>query len=274
MSRVDQKAQCDQKVRRAELRFLKLLNSSGSTGLPVHVQGEQVLLSSAGRRHAFPASLAEGLERRQLVERNGGRISLREEGRARLMRLLHPGEAHLAQNSDLRETSISAPEGSRTVRVNDSESPLARLYSRKDKNGKAWIDEAQYQAGERLRSDFEKACLQPRISANWEAAVAGRSRSAAQAGDISDFALDARNRFNRALAAVGPELAGVAVDICCFLHGLEQVERARGWPPRSAKLMLRTALDMLVRHYGLKTGTGARSVRQWGTQDYRPEITE
>ena len=268
MSRADQKAQ------RTELRILKLLNGHGGSGLPISVDGEQVILCATGRRHAFPAALVEDLEQRQLVAHNNGHLLLREEGKARLMRLLHPDEAHLAQNSELGETSIQTPEGLRTVRVNDAESPLSRLHARKDRNGKTWIDDTQLQAGERLRSDFEKACLQPRISANWEAAVASGSRSAMQAGDISDFAIDARNRFNRALAAVGPELAGVAVDICCFLHGLEQVERARGWPPRSAKLMLRAALDMLVRHYGLVTGAGARSVRQWGAQDYRPQIAE
>lgn len=70
---------------------------------------------------------------------------------------------------------------------------------------------------------------------------------------MADSAIDARERLEKALQVVGPDLAGVLSDVCCFLKGLELVERERRWPPRSAKLMLRTGLDLLTRHYGLRT---------------------
>jgi hypothetical protein len=42
--------------------------------------------------------------------------------------------------------------------------------------------------------------------------------------EMSDTALAARDSFTRALDATGPELAGILVEVCCFLHGIEQAE--------------------------------------------------
>jgi len=79
----------------------------------------------------------------------------------------------------------------------------------------------------------------------------------------------------RALAAVGPELSGILIDVCCHLKGLEEAERAAGWPQRSGKVVLQLALTRLARHYGIgapapSPGTGAAHVRHWGSDDYRP----
>lgn len=87
----------------------------------------------------------------------------------------------------------------------------------------------------------------PSMGVNWD--VTGSGSRANGVLEITDAALAARQRVERALEAVGPELSGVLIDVCCFLKGLEVVERERQWPVRSAKLILKTALAVLDRHY-------------------------
>jgi hypothetical protein len=168
----------------------------------------------------------------------------------------------------------------RTATVNDSESPIAWLRRRKDRDGEALISQTQFDAGERLRADFWFAQMTPRVTVNWSAATPSqRGRRAGMCyrtdADMIDNVAAARERVRRALAGVGPELAGVLVDVCCHLKGLEETERASGWPQRAGKVILRFALTALARHYGMeRTGEvqdkRAASVRHWGTEDYRP----
>ncbi len=161
--------------------------------------------------------------------------------------------------------------------VNLDESPVATLARRVGKGGEPWLKPHALEAAERLRRDFEIGRLQPRVTANWSASVStGRRAGDGGLSDLTDMALAARLRVDRATAAVGPELSGVLVDVCCFLKGLETVEREHQWPARSAKLVLRIALESLARHYGLTaTATGrpgSGKLRHWGADDYRPEI--
>jgi hypothetical protein len=143
-----------------------------------------------------------------------------------------------------------------------AESPLDWLARRTDKAGRAMVDSAQLLAGERLRADFTRAGLTPAITTRWDAS--GVRGSAPEA--FPDMVLAAKARLNSALAAVGPELSGVLLDVCCFLKGLEQVEHERAWPARTAKVVLGLGLDRLARHYGLETratGRARAAVRAW-----------
>ena len=116
--------------------------------------------------------------------------------------------------------------GRRRVTVNHDESPLAWLRRRKDANGRPMIDASEFAAGERLRADYERAQLMPRVTANWMAAVAGKRRSGENGiADLTESALAARRRVEAALASLEPEMANLAVDFCCFLKGLEQIEK-------------------------------------------------
>ena len=166
----------------------------------------------------------------------------------------------------------------RQVTSNEGESPLGWLRSRKDRNGNPLIDEAQFEAGERLRADYWFAHMSPRVTANWSAlapAERGRRGAPTDPAVLRDEVLAAKERVMRALMAVGTEISGVLVDICCELKGLEEAEKENGWPQRAGKVVLQIALTRLAKHYGLIADPKARhgrGMRHWGEADYRPRI--
>ena len=143
------------------------------------------------------------------------------------------------------------------VTVDEAESPLVWLARRKGRDGRALIEPVQLLAGERLRAEFTRAHLMPRITSNWSASVATGPRGASPA-TFTETVIGARQRVRAALDAVGPEFSGLLVDVCCFLKRLEEVERERSWPPRSAKVVLQLG----PRSAGAALWPARRSARQ------------
>ena len=161
-------------------------------------------------------------------------------------------DAFLAQHLALASREADTPHGRSAVTLDEAESPLVWLARRRGRDGRPLIDPYQLAAGERLRSEFTRAQMMPRITSNWQAAVSTGTRGAAGgAAQASDTMIAARQRFRQALDAVGPEFAGLLMDVCCFLKRLDDVERERQWPARSAKVVLQLGLDRLARHFGL-----------------------
>lgn len=223
---------------------------------PVLVEGEgaEVLLRRDAERRRVERALLTLCIRRGLLMLEKGRLTALPPARPLLRRLISGGEtAFLAQHARLENARLGDGEGQETaVLVNRHESALGALALLKDKAGEPWFDAQAIAAGERLSADFTFAGLQPRVTASWEPRLSGRAGGGRGGqAELSDHQADARARVARAADALGPELSGVAFDVCCFGKGLEQVERERLWPARSAKLMLRTALSLLARHYGL-----------------------
>lgn len=158
--------------------------------------------------------------------------------------------------------------------LNDRESPLLWLHRRPGKDGQPQISAEEFAAGERFRADLTRAQMLPRMTMNWDAALTPEERGAGPRdhGGASDAAVAARQRVRKACDRLGPELSGIAIDVCGFLKGLDWVERERNWPARSAKVVLRVALAALAAHYGLdRKGRGA-APSVWRDLDARPGI--
>ena len=207
-------------------------------------------------------------------------LRLSHVGRAWLRRSAAEGDAFRAQHQ-LRGGGEREIDGTRRpVLLNEAESPLGWLKSRKDRNGMPLLSPQQYEAGERLRADYWFAQMSPRVTANWSAlAPSERSRRGApgSAADLRDEVIAAKEHVMRALDEVGPEIGSILVDICCELKGLEEAEKANGWPQRAGKVVLQIALTRLARHYGLisddrSAQRGRRGLRHWGSAGYRPTL--
>ena len=131
------------------------------------------------------------------------------------------------------------------------------------------------EAARRIERLFERAHLQPRLTALYDPARTARETGRG-AGDISDLAADARANLSRLVAALPPDCAGVVLDVCGFSKGLQTIESERGWPRRSAKLVLRIGLEQAARLFGLApSASGPRhgAMEAWiGPGAYPTEI--
>lgn len=132
----------------------------------------------------------------------------------------------------------------RSVTVNKAESPLGWLYAR------GLLTPAQFEAGERLRWDWERAQLPPRVTMTWDAAPVARGRGGASLGpDLTGSQIDARRRFDAAIDAAGPGLSDILWRVVCDGEGMRHAESALGWPARAGKLVLTLALDRVASFY-------------------------
>lgn len=248
-------------------------------------QSGAVVLGEGGidmRRHGGTVApdIIAIAERTGLIATEAAGLRLLPAGAAWLRRRLSGGEGFQEQHQIRGVRRIKIDGVQHELNVNHLESPLAWLRQRKDVEGNAIISEAQFEAGERLRADFEHGGLSPRVTASWDGLAATERARRGAPGDstsIRDNVTVARLRFRRAVDAVGPELAGILMDVCCHLIGLEEFEQKRGWPQRSAKLVLSMALTSLARHYGLiaparPLGRLSPDMTHWAEDGYRPTL--
>lgn len=258
------------------LRAMRFL-ARGAAALRAAGAGTATLLEGGERGTiAVRPCVLDRLEQAGFVSTAGDEIRLTEAGSSSLREVAAQPRRARAQHEDLGTATVTVKGVSQLVTVNHAESPLALLWRRKARDGSRFLEVREFRAGERLRSDYSRGQIMPRVGVNWSGFGAGApSRGSANGiADLTDAALASRKRVEHAIRAVGPELAGVLIDVCCFLKGLEQVEAERSWPARSAKVVLKSALSALARHYEPPRAADAREIPilHWGAEDYRPEI--
>ncbi|HEX4800854.1 MAG TPA: DUF6456 domain-containing protein [Sphingomicrobium sp.] len=151
----------------------------------------------------------------------------------------------------LRERPLDANYGGRqprrSVTINAAESPLGWLLAH------GHVSQRQYDAGERLRNDWERAQLAPRVTMAWDSAPVARGRGGSTVGpDLTGTQIDAKRRFEEAVASAGPGLADILWRVVCAGEGMRHAESALGWPARAGKLVLTFALDRVAAYYRIR----------------------
>ena len=132
----------------------------------------------------------------------------------------------------------------RSVTVNFAESPLSWLHAR------GHLDDRLFDAGERLRADYERAQLSPSLTMRWEPV---RVTGGPDAGlSPTERQLAAKARFDGALDHAGSGLSDVLWRVVCACESLPAAEKALQWPARSGKLVLKLALDRVAEFYRIR----------------------
>jgi hypothetical protein len=126
--------------------------------------------------------------------------------------------------------------------VNLAESPLTWLHSR------GHLSDVQFDAGERLRADWERAAIAPGVTMRWDV-VRVKGSGTDRGLNATERQMAAKARFDGAIAAAGPGLADVLWRVVCAGEGLPEAEKGLGWPARSGKLVLGLALDRVAGFY-------------------------
>jgi hypothetical protein len=240
-------------------RFLEAMSTQGAIGKP---DGPDIVVTANQKGITMQRGRFERAGLATLVSR--GAVAWRGTAQGPQLQMTDEGAALLQGKEELPSAPSKPVDVAPALKVNLRESPLDWLRRRQD----GLIDEASFQAGERLRVDFERSGIAPRTGINWTQPV----QSSGYAGlNATEAMVAARQRLNNAMTAMGPDVGGLVMDVCCFLKGLETVEQERGWPQRSAKVVLSVGLSSLAKHYGLSSSAvGAPNkagIRSWTAPD-------
>jgi hypothetical protein len=135
----------------------------------------------------------------------------------------------------------------RSVTVNQVESPLGWLQ----KHGH--LDRRQFEAGEQLRLDWERANLSPCVTMRWDPAPGlARGQVRGRKLERTEQQASAKGRFDEALEAAGPGMSDILWRVVCAGEGMREAETALGWPARAGKLVLKMALDRVASFYRIR----------------------
>jgi hypothetical protein len=219
-------------------KLLAFLAGGPCIARPLAANGGIVLERDGATSPIATAGLFAELAKTGWIVRSGQQVRLSDKAERLLSNLgCDDRNSQSPAGAPLRETEalmLDDGDGKRLVRRVKVECPVDFLAAKTGKNGKTWLSGEEHAAAERFRADHARAQMMPGVTMRWSIApTAPRNGGPGGNAGQTDAAIAAKARFNAALDAAGPEFAGLLIDICCHLKGLETVEAERGWPRRS-----------------------------------------
>ena len=176
-------------------------------------------------------------------------------------------DQHRDRDASTIETGTGSADGRRSTWPNRRSAMLMR---RKAKDGAPFLSRGEFEAGERLRADYHARPASCRASAPTGTPAFASARRGGGGAARPD-----RRGARRAAAGRARDRRGRAgtvgrADRCLLLPERSgTVERERGWPVRSAKIVLKTALGALappLRSAAERGPTGASAILHWGAR--------
>ncbi|MDG1456917.1 MAG: DUF6456 domain-containing protein [Pseudoprimorskyibacter sp.] len=238
-------------------RILRRLCEAGAVLAVSDGMDKSVVVRGEARTAVVDTAIAQALALKNWISCDApGRVSryrVTADGRAALGKMV-ADEENRARGFAEAQAGFDGPSAKPAVMPRSSrmrtDSPLQALSRRREKDGSLFLELPLVSAGERLREDFELSQIGVSVTQNWDTFLVGRTSNGGRSDSCpSGRGQEARARLEAALADLGPGLADVALRCCCYLEGLEVTEKQMGWSQRSGKIVLRIALQRLVRHY-------------------------
>ena len=245
----------------ARTRFIKVLMRTGRADVQ---DGKAVVETGSGTSVSLVEAELRALEARGLVRVDAGTCTPTPDCATWLRRALAASDGFADQHRVL----APGPEGSRRDLGN---SPLDKLAHHAA--GGSFLAPHHLAAGLKVCQWGARAQLRQRITMSYDPAQVGGRRQGAGAADISDMAAEARKALGRLYRDLPRDCAEIIVDVCVFEKGLQAIETERGWPRRSAKLVLRIGLDRLAALLGLGSeaiGQPSGRRRDWRDAGFQP----
>lgn len=252
-------------VRPRAVRFVRAL-ISGAVALD---EGDLFAVMTAdGSRVTLEGREVAMLKSSGVLDGGGLRCTAGPGARTWLRRAIAESDGFAAQHRQVMTTADGRM-------LNLSESPLSRLAVPGPDGAPPFLAAHQVEAGERVRRLTERARLQPRVTMSYDPAHTAGGKGAGAAAELTDAAAEARRTLSEVVRVLPADCAGVVLDVCGLLKGLQTVETERGWPRRSAKLVLRIGLEQLAQHFGLTAvavGKASRRHHAWLGDGARPTV--